>query len=177
MCLVLHYLDAFSSLFLVMLSQLGQIVVYDWDGEQPQHERVAFVDMCGGSQEVAADGNVGPFGWVDLRKTGNPHCDIMMTTYESSGVRDIAVSVDYGEMVAGVIHVVNTQRERSTQAVEYGPFVGIYRMSFDRGYGTYARIREIHNDGDMMCAVQARGSGTFKIMPVTATADRDVEVV
>lgn len=175
--MIFHYIDAIGGLFLVMLSQLGQMIVYDWDGESPQGERVAFVDMCGGSQGLAVGAQVGPFGWHDLRKSGNPYADVMMTTYAGSGVREIEIAVDYGEMVVGVMHVVARQQEISTEPITYGPFVGIHRMSFGRGNGTYIRVRRIKNDGDAVTAVQVRGTGSLGILGTTATADRDVEVV
>lgn len=177
MTLIMQYIDTISSLFLVMLSQLGTIVVYDWNGEDPPGYRESFVDMAGGSFSLAVGASSGTFGWVDIKKCGNPFVNIMMTTYESTGVRNVEFDFDYGELINGNMEVVKTQRERSTEPLKYGPFVGIHKTIFDRSYGSWIRLRQAKNEGDALVVLQFRGSASFKPMPSLTTLDRDVEVV
>ena len=177
MTLIMQYLDTFSSLFLVILSQLGQEVVYDWDGEQPLSHRESYVDMTGGifSLDVGVDSGV--YGWVDMKRCGNPHVNIEMTTYAGVGVRNVEFAIDYGELVNGKMQVTNTQRERSTEPIDYGQLVGIHRMSFDKRSGNYVRVRQVKNEGDALVSFQFRGSASLKPMPSLTTLDRDVEVI
>ncbi len=177
MILVMQYLDTLCSLSKVMLSQLGQIIVYDWDGEQPPGHREAFLDMAGGAFSLDTGINSGSYGWVSMKRCGNPYVNIEITTYAGTGaVRDVEFDIDYGELVNGIMQVIHTQREKNTEPIEYGPFVGIHRMSFDKGYGGYIRIRQVRNVGALV-SLQFRGSASMKPMPSLTTLDRDVQVV
>ena len=173
---ILSWLDSLLSLTLLMSTTLATTIIYDLDGEHP-NTRVAYTDMCGGAFSLASGGESGPHGWVNLMKCGKPYIDLIMTTYAATGVRDVEINVDYGERLGNDIIVSTTQAQRSTDTFDYAPKRGLMRVSLNRAYGGYARVRKIKNDGDCLVAIQALSPSTMKVLISIDTIDNKVEIV
>jgi len=177
MTVFINWFDKLLSMILVMFSSLATTFVYDADGEH-SNIRVAYTDPCGGSFTLSSGSKSGPHGWIDLRKCGKPYVDWVLTTYVSSGVRDVAVSIDYGQRLGNDMIITVTQKQRSTDSpLSYGPKRGYMRIALNRQYGSYARIREVQNDGDCLVAVQALAPSTMKPIKSIGTIDNNVEVI
>ena len=176
MTVFMNWFENLLSIILVTFSSLATTFVYDSDGEHT-NIRVAHTDMCGGAFNLAAGAKSGPHGWIDMSKCGKPFISCILTTYASSGVRDVAVSVDYGERLGNDIIITTTQKQRSTDALDYGPKRGIMKMTLTRQFGSYTRIREVQNDSDCLVAVQTLSPSSMKPLRTITTVDNNVEVI